>query len=271
MGLAVFDGDVIATDAYLSMRGTSQPSVIIYPRTIGGILQESGVVQKNLTLHAYMVPPSNSTREDIEDYFHLLNEQIGSKEADLSVNDNVYLDANVSNIDYDRIIVDKFCRYTIDFELNNQNGDTNTIRQLSVPDLVNFSRGRKAVFTTEMEDGSSRSFTFWHNMDVVKPFNTEITVKISTNQLGVTGKVIRVGGFERIVCMCWIIGPDVHPRKNIESYFYNIINGPLGRIGTLVIDGTQTIEKCVLTEFSMDTTPQSSLRYELSFLASLQC
>jgi hypothetical protein len=271
MSVALFDGDELSTESYVTFRGSSQPHIIIYPRTIGGIIQESGIVEKSLKLHSYLVPPANSSREDIENFFHEMNERIGIKEATLTCNGNDYLKANVKSIDYDRIITDGFLKHTIDFELSDQNSESSVIRQLATPDLVNFSRGRKMAFTTIMEDGSERTFNFWHNVDVVKPFETDVSIKVSTNQLGTTGKVIRVGGFERNVCMCWIIGPDNDTRKNLEGYFYNIINGPLGRLGTLVIDGTQTINKALLTEFSMDEGPLASLHYEVTFLSSLQC
>lgn len=270
MSIALFDGDQISHDSYLIPHGRNSPIVKSFPRIIGGILQESGVVEKTLTLKSYLIPPASASRKDVEDFFHDLNEKIGSKEATLEVNGNTYPFANVRNINYDPFITNKFTKFEIDFELNNQNTDLD-IRQLSVPGLQNFTRGRKMVFESEMDDGSIKTFYFWHNFDVIKNFETEITIKHS-DIYGGTGGVIRVGGFEKIICKGWIIGPDaIGNRRNLEAYFYNCINGPLGRLGTLTIGNDQVIEKCILTDITVEDSTKIAVRYELTFIASLQC
>jgi hypothetical protein len=268
MSEARFGSDAISHDSYIVFKATNAPVIITYPRTIGGILQESGVVEKGILLKSYLITPDGATRLSLENYFHLLNELIGSKEDTLSVNGNTYPKVNVRSISYDRYKINKFTRFEIDFELNDQDTD-GVIRQLPATGLENFNRGRKLTFTTAMPDGSSKTFSFWHNFDNIRNFETQVTIKRS-NEYG-TGRVIRVGGFEKIICMGWIIGPDIQNRKNLEAYFYNIINGPLGRLGTLYHDGTKVAENCILTEFSMDDSTKFALNYELTFLVSLQC
>jgi hypothetical protein len=272
MGIAYFDGDQISHGSYVVLKGSNQPTVITYPRTVGGIIQESGVVEKELELRSYLIPPVGSKREDLEDYFHSLNEKIGSKEADLEVNGNTYLNANVKNIDYDNVIVNNFTRFSVNFELNNQDED-GEIRQLTVPGLLGFTRGRKMKFVTQMEDGEDKTFHFWHNFDLIKNFETEITLKRGTEIDGsVTGKVIRVGGFEKNICYGWVLGPETNTRRNLEAYAYNIINGPLGRLGTLYVDGeNRVITNCVLTNFIMEDSTALGIKYELTFFSSLQC
>jgi hypothetical protein len=268
MSEARFGSDAISHDSYIVFKATNTPVIVTYPRTIGGILQESGIVDKSILLKSYLITPDGATRASLENYFHLLNEKMGSKEDTLSVNGNTYLKVNAGTVTYDRFKINKFSRFDIDFQLGDQDTD-GVIRQLSVAGLEDFNRGRKLVFVTTMPDGTSRSFEFWHNFDKVRNFETQITIKKS-NENG-TGRVIRVGGFEKIVCMGWIIGPEVQNKKNIEAYFYNIINGPFGRIGKLYHDGTLIADNCVFTEFSMDDTTEFTLNYELTFLVSLQC
>jgi len=275
MSSAVFDGDQISHNSIAVMRGSNNPRVVTYPRTIGGIIQESGVIEKSILLKSYIIPPKTATRGNLENYFHLLNEQIGSKEGTLTVNGNSYLKANVRNINYDAKIVNNFNQFEVEFILGEQN-EGGIIRQLSIPDLVDFSRGRKITFETELEDESVRTFSFWHNFDLIKNFDTQVTIKRGIDHGFTTGKVIRIGGFEKIVAQGWIIGPEVRNRQNLEAYFYNIMNGPLGRLGTLIIEGSEdiserTIEKCVLTDLSMSEETYQTLRYTLTFLTSLQC
>jgi hypothetical protein len=271
MSEALFDGDQISHNSYIVPRGTSAPRIITYPRTIGGILQESGVVEKRLNVRSYIIPPGGGSREDIENYFHELNELIGSKEATLLVNGNHYPNCNVENIQYEDTIVKNFTRFDVNILLGEQNTD-NDFRQLDVPELEGFSRGRIIEFETEMEDGTSRTFTFWHNFDLVKNFETTLTVKRGSDTTGWnTGIVLKVGGFERIVCYGWIIGPELHNRKNLEAYFYNIMNGPLGRLGTITIGGTQVINNALLTELTVEDSTALAIKYQLTFLVSLQC
>lgn len=272
MGVAYFGTDQISHDSYVVPRGTSNPQITTYPRTVGGIIQESGVVEKTLILKSYIIPPTGSTRQSLEDFFHLLNEKIGNREDNLTVNGNVYLNANVKKIDYDNFITSGFVRFTVEFQLNNQNTGS-VIRQLDVPDLQNFSRGRKLRFVTQEDDGTYRTFEFWHNFDNIRNLDTQITIK-QDRPYGGSSRVIRVGGFENIICSGWIIGPDegvASCRRNLEAYWYNILNGPLGRVGRLVYDDSTYTEKAMFTNLSVTDTTHPTVKYDLTFLASLQC
>jgi len=265
-----FDGDQVATEGYGVLSGRSSPFVVLYPRTVGGILQESGVVTKRLNLRSYLIPPSTATRKTIEEYCNSLNEQIGTKEANLILNGNTYLNCNVENIDYDLEKVKNYIRYTIGFIIGDQNTG-GSVRQLSVSDLLGFTRGRVMTFQSTLDDFTNRTFTFWHNTDKVRNFETQITVTY-TDSFGGGSRIIRVGGFERIRCECWILGLDEGQlnRKNLEAYFYNMINGPLGRLGTLVING-ETLKNCFFESASMSDETGIGINYNLSFLKSLAC
>jgi hypothetical protein len=267
MGKAYFGSDLLASDSYIVFRASSQPKITTYPRTVGGIIQESGVVKKSIALRSFQIFPDGTTRTDVEEYFHLLNERINNREDTLTIHGNTYPYANVSDNDFDFFITKKFVKFTINFELNNQ--DSGVVRQLPCPGLVNFSRGRKMRFVSLSDWGAAQTFHFWHNFDLTKNLNVSLSFRNPSRES--RSKVERAGGFEKITCHGWIIGPEIENRRNIEAYFYNIVNGPLGRLGDLYIDGGQVINNCILTDFTMEDTVRFSLHYELTFLASLQC
>jgi len=266
MGKAYFDSYEVSHDSYVVLSGSSEPEITLLPRTIGGYVEESGIVEKRLQLKSTLIFPDGKKRKDIELLMHSFNELIAFREGSLVVNGNTYLNAIMSGNVQNKEFFDKFIRYDMDFILGNQ--DTGiTIRQLVPSQLIGFSRGRKMRFTNELSDGSTRTFNFWHNFDLIK--NYEIEVSLTNPDRMETSRVIRTGGFEKIECSGWLIGPQTN-RQSIEAYFYNILNGPLGRVGTLYIDD-QTINNCFLSNFSMDGTPNPNVRYELSFIASIQC
>lgn len=275
---------VIATDAYLEPRGLSNPRLISYPRTVGGIIEESGILEQSLLLHCYMIGNPLHTRTILENMMHELNEIVGpvgsqgdiyQYSGSLSVNGNTYNNVYIKTITYGPVINNVTIQYTIEFILADQNTGNqfnntgSTINQLSCSGLKNFSRGRKMTFTTQLSDGTFRTFNFWHNFDNLKHYETYLVIKHSFSYGG-HARVIKVGGFEKIVCDGWLADDDC-PRQFIEAYFYNMINGPLGRIGTLVVDNSQTITNAFLQYVTTENTPRSACKYQLIFIASLQC
>jgi len=258
-------------DGYGIWRGSSNANITIYPRTIGGIIKPSYAIEKNLTLNAYMIPPSDTTRTRVEYFFHQLNEEIGAAEGSIRISGNTYEHVYTSGINPDFYITKDFIRYTIDFIVGNQ--DTNgEYAQKSVPDLYDLGRGRKLKFTTKMLDETERTFEFWHNVDNVRALEVDVAVQESGKD-GKTGKIIRAGGFERISCQCWFTTFAENTRQTIEAYLFNMINGPLGQIGTFVVDapGENTYNNCFLEGVSMGEELFRGARYELTFLTPLQC
>jgi len=265
MSIAYFNGDQISNDSFVTFSATGRVIVETYPRTIGGVLKESGIVDRNLTLHSYLVLPDSATRLDLENFFNSLNEQIGPGSGTLQVNGNTYNNLVVNSINYDTFKTKKFIRYTVGFKFEDQTDD-GVIRQLNVPNLQDFSRGRKLRFDS-YEDG--KSFHFWHNFDNIRTLETSVRQK--NPGVDENSRVTKTGGFEKITCYGWILGPEQNTRQNFEAYFYNIINGPLGKLGTLYHDGEKIAEYAMFTEFSMDDSLGTGINYVLSFLTSLQC
>ena len=270
MSIPLINGEQVGNDGYLVPKGVSNPRVIIYPRTIGGIIEESGVVEMTFALRCYLVVPSNTTRDQLETLFNSLNERYANQKVVLTANGNVYNDVYIKNIDYDLIIVNNFTHFTIHCILGDQPlGTNNSPNQLDCSGLQGFSRGRVLKFTTIWDDNSQHTFQFWHNFDSVRNFETQVTVKSST-QFGGNARIFVAGGFEKMVCQGWIIGPDTNTRKNLEAYFYNIMNGPLGHIGVVQL-GTQVWQRCFLQEINVEDSTAPTLKYTLTFLTSLQC
>ena len=75
MGAAIFGTDQISHDSYIVFKATNSPIIVTYPRTIGGILQESGIVEKSIDLKSDIITPDGATRLSLENFFHLLNEK----------------------------------------------------------------------------------------------------------------------------------------------------------------------------------------------------
>ncbi len=271
MAFPTFDGDQISTDSDAILSGRSIPFIILYPRTIGGIIQESGVVDKDLDLRSYLIPPKGTSRKEVENFQTQLNELIGAKtQKNLIVHDNVYPNCDVQSIDHDKNIVSNFLRYSIRFKIGDQN-TAGLIRQIDTPGLTDFSRGRRLSFKSRIDDFSDRTFDFWHNQDTFRNFDTEITVKY-TDSFGGGSRVIKAGGFERFVSECWIIGQDEPEanRKNMEAHFFNMINGPLGRLGSLFVQGTE-LKNVFFESVNMQAPSGVGQRYTLTFLKSLAC
>jgi hypothetical protein len=269
MSIPLINGEQVGNDGYLVQKGISNPRLIIYPRTIGGIIEESGLVEMNFMLKCYLVVPSNTTRDQLETFFNTLNEKWVNQSVTLTANGNVYQNVYIKSIDYDLIIVNNYTHFTIHCILGDQNSGTDIPNQLGCNLLQSFSRGRILKFTTIWDDSSQHVFQFWHNFDTVRNFETQINLKSSTIFGGNT-KVIVAGGFEKLVCQGWIIGPDTKTRQTLEAYFYNMINGPLGHIGVMQL-GTQVWQRCFLQEISVEDSTNPTLKYTLTFLTSLQC
>jgi hypothetical protein len=201
---------------------------------------------------------------------HELNELLASGDGDLVVNGNTYKNAHAKTSTQNFIITNNRIQFTTEFILGDQQIGPDTY-QLPVVGLQDYSRGRKMQFKSQLEDGSYRTFNFWHNFDNIKDYETFLVIKHSFSYGG-HARVIKVGGFEKIVCNGWIIGPDTNTRNPLEAYFYNIISGPLGRLGTLSVDGSgDVIENAYLQEMTMEDTTNPTVKYQLTFIASIQC
>jgi len=258
-------------DGYGLWTGSSAPNVKTFPRTIGGIIKPSNQISKTVTANIYLVPPSGTTKTRVEYFQYQLNEELAKSPGTLLLSGNSYENVYVAGINFDPVITNNFLRYTIDFVLGDQD-DGGVVNQLTAPDLYNFSRGRTLSFTTTQLDDEEKTFDFWHNVDSVRNLEVGISV-LNSGKDGKEGKVIKSGGFEKISCACWFVTFNSDSRTSIEAYLYNMLNGPLGQVGTLVYNapGNNTWNNCFLQGIRMGDELFAGARYELEFLTPLQC
>jgi hypothetical protein len=275
-GVPYFNDVKLAQGCIVSdMQGTCGVTMKSYPRNMGGLVKSNGTVEKTMTLNCFIIVPAETTRSDVEILMNILNEQFAFKSGILSVDDNEYLDCYIQSISYDDTITNRFLRYTISVKMGIQNID-GVIRQLIPGELYYLDKGRMGIFTSNDTD---KVFEFIHNVDMVRNMTSNVSSKPAQNYRGVTGlhkdtKQTVSGGFEEIKLMCWAVAhessSEIGWKQTAEAYMYNIINGPVGDIGQLKV-GEVIIENAVLNGAVMTELKPSSLRYELTFTASLQC
>jgi len=267
------DGEILQLghDGYGVWNGSSSPNIKTFPRTIGGIIKPTNQISKNVTANIYLVPPSDTTKTTVEYFQYQLNEKLAKSPGTLSLSGNSYSNAYPVSTNFDPVITDGYIRYTIDFLLGDQDS-CGVVNQLSTPDLYELGRGRSLSFTTTQLDDTENIFYFWHNVDSIRNLEMNIT-ETNSGKDGKEGQVVKSGGFERIACECWFIMFDNETRTSIEAYLYNMINGPLGQVGTLIYNapGDNTWNNCFLQNIRMDDKIFAGARYNLEFLTPLQC
>lgn len=280
LGIPYFCGDRLAHNAEVTaMYGNVQPIVKVYPRTIGGVLKGGGTVSKTLTLTCRVIPPADTSRAALEQFMHTLNETFGPQIGTLEIDNNEFLNCAINRIDYEPKIVNNYLVYTIEFELGVQlDGPLPgpTPRQLVPSMLFADTRGRPAQFTKtygEGLDAVTRTFDFWHNVDIIRNLENRLTIELFDKNS--KDKSIKFnGGFETVTAYCWMKAAQEHQeegwRQTVGAYIYNIMNGPLGDMGTLRLGGN-VIDLCLFTDVKLTELWPTSARYELTFLVSLQC
>lgn len=279
-GIPYFCGDRLAHNAEItSMAANVQPIVKVYPRTIGAILKGGGTAKKTLTLTCRVIPPSGVSRADVEQFMHTLNENFGPRMGTLEVDNNEYLNCAINRITYDPKIVNNYLIYDIEFDLGVQlDGPlpNNVTRQLVPSKLFADTRGRPAQFIKTYGEGLdevTRTFNFWHNVDIVRNLENRLTIELF-DKYSKDESIKFNGGFETITAYCWMkaAGEDQEDgwRQTVGAYLYNIMNGPLGDMGTLTLGGN-VISFCLFTDVKLTGVWPTSARYELTFLVSLQC
>lgn len=275
-GIPFFCGERLAhIGKVVSMAGSIQPVMKVYPRTIGGVLKAGGVVSKTLTMECQVIPPTTATRGDVEEFMNTINEKFGPHKGILRVDDNEFLQCAINTIKYDPKVVNNFLTYTIEFNMGVQS-ETTVIRQLTPSKLFADTRGRPGLFVSQHSvDGSeiNREFEIWHNMDIVR--DLENRLKIELYDVNSADNTIEIeGGFERITGYCWMkaSGEDQEDgwRQTVGAYIYNIMNGPLGQRGVLYLGG-KTINNALFTDVKLTEVFPTAARYELTFIVSLQC
>lgn len=263
-----FKGQEFAHNASVtSMDGFCSPVLKSYPRNIGVVIRDPGVVYRTLGLRCVIVPPETATRSDIENFMNDLNEGFVCKgKSDLFINGNTFKNCAIESIDYDTTF-----RNLLLFDANfvfGQQAEDATCRQIILKNFSSMSRGRAGTFTTSYGDNAGNVLHIFNNVDIFRHLRANVRMKAYENR----EKYVDVdGSYEEINCLCWAYtNVEIDWKQSIEGYIYNIMFGPLGDIGTLVVNETE-IENCMLTGVKLNTVHPTSASYELTFIASLQC
>ena len=271
-GIPYYNGNRIAHNAEItSMVGEVQPIVKVYPRTIGAVLRGGGVTSKTLNLNCRTIPPVGTSRASVENFMNEWNEKYGVDTGTLTVDENDYLDCAIDTVNYDPKIINNYLTYDVNFRLGVQTEDTfDTPRQRVPSKLYEDTRGRTGLFVS---GDSGKQFKIWHNMDIVRNLENRLTIELYANESS-DNSIKFNGGFETIVGTCWMkaSGEDQHVgwKQTVGAYIYNIMNGPLGDIGTLYLGGNE-IKNCLWTKVTLEEVYPTSARYQLEFIVSLQC
>jgi hypothetical protein len=278
-GIPYFCGERLAHNARITdMTATIQPVIKIFPRNIGGVIKGGGIVEKSITVECRIIPPPNTSRADLEEFMNVYNEKFGPMKGSLFIDNNHYSDCGINNIKYDTKLTNGYLLATVDFAIGVQS-ETDTLSQLVPSRLFADTRGRPGVFTTvegEGVDAVTKTFNIWHNMDIVRDLENRLVMELY--DIHKKDQSIKFnGGFETITAYCWMKAPEENGvekedgwMQTVGSYIYNIMNGPLGEMGTLKLGG-KTIEHCLWTQVKLTEVYPTSARYELTFIVGLQC
>lgn len=269
-GIAYFCGKQLGHVCNLAGMGGSVNAVVkTYPRAVGVVVRSGNAVTKTVTVDCVCIPPKSASRADLETYMNTFNETVATQQGSLVIDDNEYLDCVISSVNYGFDILNNFVKYTVAFELGIQSTD-DTVRYLT-PSLLYQLSGvyRGGTFTNK----AGSVLKIWHNMDIVRNLENTVVRKIYDGRKK-DFKLSVQGGVEKIKAACWLRSPmeDQEPgwKQTVGAYIYNIMEGAVGEIGTLQL-GTGTIENCLLQGVSLTEMGVTSARYELDFVASLQC
>jgi len=272
MGIPIFNGEELATDGYLVFSGSAEPSVTRIPRLSGVIIQETGKVTRKVILKAFIIKTGESTRSVAESFQYHLGSIFAGVTGTLSVNGNAYHNCTVASVNPVSLDHNKIIIFDIEFIMGEQedvDGNALTFPQ-GITEVQGFSRGDPCYFLTEIPILTGyRTFYFWHHL--FSTISTQFDVNIMNNDSFNLNTAITMtsGGLVTIQCQGWLLEPDISlKRKAIESYFNNIINGPMGLIGDLVISGNLYMG-CMLINFSMGDNPTGAVEYNLTFIRSI--
>lgn len=275
-GVPIFNGMVMAHNARITgMSGTVQPIIKVYPRNIGAVIKCGGIVEKTMSVDCRMISPPTTSRAELEDFMNRYNEKFGPVKGTLFIDDNHYKDCAINSIKYSTDITSGYLVASVEFNLGVQT-ETDAPAQLVPGKLFANINGRPGKFTVtdgEGVDGTSKVFNIWHNMDITKDLENRLVMEIY--DIHHKDRTIKInGGVETITAYCWMIAEKSEQEdgwlQTVGAYMYDMINGPLGSMGTLELGG-KVMTNCLWTQVKLTETSPTGARYELTFVTSLQC
>ena len=269
---AKYVGKRFFDSAYGVITGSSEPKIETISRTSGMVVRESLVYNRTIAVSGWKMLPSNYTRKDLESYMHRMAEVFGCNKGDLYVSGNTYPNAVLSGWSIDEWDYNRTLKGTLTFDITEQVQDN----QFTVENIHRWSNAYPAHFQVKNYiTGKIHNFEFRQHV-----FSTPMLLPkaASKSEDGHENERYSVRAGLNLSCKAWVFYGDpnqgIHlnaSRKNLEAYFYNIICGPLGRIGTLNVTGN-IYNNAFFQSFSQDDTgTQHFATYSLKFILSPQC
>lgn len=254
----------ISQYGYATLSGTSNPEIVTYPRSRGALVRPSKIVEKNINLNCVWIFGSNATMSDVESYQHRLMEHFSSSSKStltingLSIENCAVNDASVSAVKAGVMF------YTVDISIGQQHAypEQGEITHSQFSGYPTLGAQRSGTFTPE----GSGPFTLGQRVEKFHNAKFEVTQDLPASW-AIENRIKHNGGTEEIRVRGWITNET---RQALMTFAYNVINGPLGKIGTLSIGGNTT-QYAVMRDFSMEPIKGGSMYWDATFITSLQC
>ena len=152
--------------------------------------------------------------------------------------------------------------YLTSFELDFNQGFFNS--------LINGNTLRRGIFSyvgqNEVGDNINVEFQILNNFEAAHSASYDLKSDIRKIRAFGAEKNLS-GGIETINLDCFLVEDEI---RHIENYLANYLLGPLGRKGTLDLNGNE-YEETILIDVSTEQAVGSSEQYKLTFITSLKC
>ncbi len=257
---AVFNGIKLNDLDKWSFRGNSSPQVYTFPRCVGALLRPSKDVGRQIILTSQRFPPDDPRKTDIERLQHELNECIIQQlTATLTVDGIAYTDATPIGVSQDILSTTEWMSYSLIFELSK---DQVPFESTTLKD----GRVRDGFFIGYEDAPPTCGFPIFDNWEAAINVAYEIFQKLRISEEYGTAKKPNAG-YEVIALECWMVGQT---EADFQMYIADYLFGPLGKIGTLNLNGL-IFENAILVGVDSTPTKGASLTYKLTFNTTLQC
>jgi len=257
-----YDGVEIGQSGRLSFSGSSSPSVQDFPKTVGSLIKEASESSRIINVHTFFTL-ANQTKTELEDLQHQLHELLANiKKADLVINGNIYQDVVPTSNSFELLTHNEYIEYIINFELDFDQGFFNS--------QINGNKLRRGIFSytdqNEVGDNINVEFQILNNFEAAHSVSYDLKSDIRKIRSFGAEKNLS-GGVETINLDCFLIEDKI---RHMENYLSNYLLGPLGRKGTLDLNGNE-YEEAILIGVTSDQAVGSSKKYKLTFIVSLKC
>ena len=254
---ASYDGIPINALVNFTFSGSSSPMMFNFPNCTGTLLKPSGRKEVTITLLSQLFPIKSKT--EIEACQHELNEFLILKGNKTLVVDSIaYTNVTPLSVQQNVLTTKEYVSYSITFQLD-------YLQALFKP-TINDGRVRSAIFSGYDPDNLACEFPVFDNFEAAMnvtygqrvyprvPYDTDI-------------RRVAVQGLESINLDCWMVNQT---SRVFQMYMSDFCTGPLGRIGTLNLNGN-IYENAILVGVNSNVNIAQTLTYNLQFHATLAC